>query len=125
MRQPRPVLLAIIALALLLPACASQKKPYRNVSGRDYSSVNKRSIAFLGEGIRDNKRLRKQVWPWSELWTENARNRKQSLSFLGSSLALGEIENMKTTWGNDFPNELKGPDDFWASLRFGFLDSGE
>ncbi|MHC4952746.1 MAG: hypothetical protein ACYTGZ_02560 [Planctomycetota bacterium] len=124
-RLARLVPLAALLVALLLPACKSDKKSYSHVSRRDYYSLNKTSVAFLGEGIRESKWHRKNVWDWGDLWTENARNRKEGLAFLGSSLARHEIENMKVTWGEDFPEHIRGHTEFWRSVRFGFLDSGE
>ena len=128
--SPQVSPMAISALALLLflgIGCAGRKKNYSEVEKRDYYSVNKSSVAFLTETFRRDRRTRKesfrQNYDWSALRRENARIQKESVKFVGGALSWGELKNAKQAWTVGLPRELKGPDDFWASVRFGFLDS--
>ena len=121
----------LVALVVVSAGCASkQKAPYRTQSqGRDYYSANKQSVNFLFGTFRKNRALyrekRNRMWGPGELRSENAAVRKQSVAFLWDALAAGEAESWKSAWTEQFPEMLRGPDDFGASVRFGLLDSGD
>jgi hypothetical protein len=121
--------IAPLVLLPLLVACASRKEAYVVPHKRDYYSINKSSVKFLLDGARSDRRLRKENfrrnWNWSELRRQNARIRKESLSFLGKSLTALEWEAAKQAWTVDLPRELKPTTNFGDSVRFGFLDSGD
>ncbi|MHC4941212.1 MAG: hypothetical protein ACYTHK_19940 [Planctomycetota bacterium] len=121
--------LVVLLLLPLAVACASKKKNYTEVQKRDYYSMNKASVSYLGETFRQEPRLAKESfkrnWNWSQLRRQNAKIQKTSVSFLGESLVALEWENAKFAWTKGLPRELRDKKDFWASVRFGFLDSGE
>jgi hypothetical protein len=125
------VLLFAAVLIVLASGCASGKKaPYHEQKrGRDYYSVNKESASFVFETFRQDWSARREhskaMWTVHELREKNARLRKESVAFTWSSLKAGEVESWKAAWTELFPDMLKGPEDFWASVRFGLLDSGD
>jgi len=121
-----------LALLLLLPlaACASHRpEPYREPRKRDYHSLNKSSLAFLRETGRQERELRKRNfrrnWNWKELRRQNRRIAKESVKFFGESLFALELETAKEAWGRGLWRELRDKKDFWGSVRFGLLDSGD
>ncbi|MHC4449027.1 MAG: hypothetical protein ACYS0E_02635 [Planctomycetota bacterium] len=127
MRRIR-LLVALLLLPLAV-ACASKKKNFSEVEKRDYYSLNKHSAKYLGETFKQEPRLIKESfqrnWNMSENRRVNATVQKDSVKFAGSSLTALEWENTKRSWGVGLPRELRDKKDFWGSVRFGFLDSGE
>ena len=124
-------LLVVAFLALIATGCASKRKApyYEKKQGRDYYSMNKESVSFLFETFRKDRELRregrKHVWQPGERRRENARIQKESVAFLWDALKAGEADSWKFAWTELFPDLLRGPDHFGASVRFGFLDSGD
>ena len=121
----------LLVALLLLPlavACASKKKNFSEVGKRDYYSLNKHSVRFLGDTFKQEPRLIKESfqrnWNMSENRRDNAAVQKESLHFLGTSLTALEWENAKRAWGVGLPRELRDKKNFGESVRFGFLDSG-
>ena len=127
----RIALLFAVLLVGFAAGCASKQKApyYEQKQGRDYYSANKESVKFLFDTFRQDRELRrehrKQMWSMSELREENRAIRKESVPFVFDSLAAGEVESWKYAWTVIFPDLLKGPEDFGASVRFGLLDSGD
>jgi len=124
-------LLLLVALAALTAGCASSKKaPYRaQKSGRDYYSVNKSSAAFIWDTFAQDMKFRKlknkRMYEPGERRAENKAVAKASVAFLWDALKAGETDGWKYAWTERFPEMLKGPEDFGASVRFGFLDTGD
>ena len=124
-------LLIAAFLALFATGCASkQKAPYHEKKqGRDYSSMNRESLSFLFGTFRQDRELRregrKHVWRPGERRRENAQVQKESVAFLWEALRAGEADSWKYAWTELFPELLRGPEDFGASVRFGALDTGE
>jgi len=124
-------LLLLFCCVFLFGACASKKKDpyYTRSSGRDYYSANKASVSFLFETftLEGNRRRegRARMWAKGEKRAESTAVRKASRAFLWDALKAGEVDAWKQTWTVQLPEMLKGPNDFAASVRFGFLDSGE
>ena len=118
-----------LLLVFLAVGCAGRKKAYSEVDKRDYYSVNKSSVKFLGRTFKEDPRMVRESfrnnWSWSELRRQNARLQKSSVKFLGESLVALEKDNAKHAWTVGLPRELRDKKDFWRSVRFGFLDSGE
>jgi len=107
---------------LLLCACAACR------SGRDYTSLNKSSFKFTMEGFRESwrgsKRNLRQDLAFKERAPENRRDRRESRAFLWDTLISNEGENFRNLLTN-IKESTKTPSERLASMRFGFLDSGE
>jgi len=125
-----PVLVLLAAALVLGSGCASKRKAAYNPerSGLDYYSANKSSVKFLLDTFRFDRGLRRQnkvrMWGKGEKRREAAAVQRESLKFLWDALKAGEAESWKHTWTEQFPEMLKGPDNFVESVRFGLLDSG-
>jgi hypothetical protein len=110
-------------LALLALAGCRSNHPHR-----DYTSVNKQGMDFLFDTVREGNRMRKQELhrdvQFSERAVEAKRVRKQSVQFAVNSVKAGERDNLQEIL--DVPKiEHVSWKKRLASMRFGFLDSGD
>ena len=126
-------------LILLLPlfavlGCRSRGEPQapsKPAPKHDYGSINASSLEFLRETFDESRAMsRRELREWSTgsraRREKNKLSTRRSLSFLGESLTTLERGNTRAM-GSNVADEFAGRNvpDFWASVRFGFLDSGE
>ncbi len=121
MPPPRPLLIALCALALSAAGCRSSK--------RDYTSLNRYSVDFLRETARDGRTLRRQnlreTMRFRERAPEIRRQAREGRRFAWETARKGELDNTRAAWSG-LRTELRGDrEEIAKSARFGFLDSGE
>jgi hypothetical protein len=110
------------ALLLVFLALAGCK------SGRDYTSVNKRSVDFFFDTFREGNKIRKknlkQDLAFSQRAPQNRMIRKTSVKFFWQSFWAEEWSGFK-----DLLNAPAAEARPWSErlyeMRFGFLDSGD
>ena len=111
-----------LALSLAFLALAGCK------SGRDYTSVNKASVNFLFDTFRNGNQVRKknlkQDLAFSKRAPRNKRVRQESREFAWQAFWEEEWSGFRDLL-NAPAAESKGKAERLASMRFGFLDSGD
>lgn len=111
-----------VALVLAFLALAGCK------SGRDYTSINRDSVHFLFDTFRDGNRIRKQNLKqdlaFSQRAPRNKQVRKESREFAWQAFWAEEGSGLKDLLHAPAA-ESKGKAERLASMRFGFLDSGD
>ena len=120
----------LLALLLALTGCRSSRAPIpeEDKPKRDYYSMNKKSVAFLREGARSSRELRKKNWRLTTAFRTRApaakKQRRLGRSFAVNSFFGGSLKEAGNMW-RGLKRELSWPDDFGEQARFGFLDSGK
>ncbi|HEX5136173.1 MAG TPA: hypothetical protein VFY93_04315 [Planctomycetota bacterium] len=116
-----------LALALSFVALAGCRSG-REGPDRDYTSVNKESVDFLFETFREGNKLRKenlkQDLAFSRRAPQNRMIRKTSAGFAWRSFWAEEWSGLSQIFHAPAA-EKKGRKERLASIRFGFLDSGD
>jgi len=122
-------------LALLLPlllACAAgcrSKPPRAEAPRRDYLSVNRAGLEFMGETLRESRALRRKNLGISlemkRREQENRMHRKEGLAFAAGTILGDERTRAGELWEALRRNAREETADHAASRRFGFLDSGD
>ena len=111
--------LALVLAFLALAGCRSD---------RDYTSVNGRSVNFLFDSFRHGNQVRKKSLKedlaFSQRAPRNKRVRKESRVFAWQSFWEEEWSGFRDLL-NAPKAESKAKGERLASMRFGFLDSGE
>jgi hypothetical protein len=111
--------LALVLAFLALAGCKS---------GRDYTSVNNRSVNFLFDTFRHGNQVRKKSLKedlaFGQRAPRNKRVRKESREFAWQSFWEEEGSGLRDLLHAPAA-ESKGKAERLASMRFGFLDSGE
>lgn len=110
--------LALVLAFLALAGCKS---------GRDYTSVNKRSVAFVFDTVRDGNRIRKknlkQDLAFSQRAPQNRMIRKTSAAFAWQAFWLEEGSGLSEIFHAREVERVPWSERL-AEMRFGFLDSG-
>jgi len=118
---------AVALFAVLLLAAAGCRSS-RERPDRDYTSLNRSSLDYLFETFREGSRMRKQslkqTVAFSRRAPENRRIRRESVGHAWESFWMDEGQGLKRIWGG-FAGQVKPKGERAASLRFGFLDTGD
>lgn len=116
-----------LAVALALVALAGCKSS-RERPDRDYTSVNKSSVDFLFDTFRDGSRVRKrnlkQDLAFSKRAPQSKMIRRTSLQFAWDSFWAEEWEGLSVIFDTPKTEHVPWPERK-ASMRFGFVDSGD
>jgi len=120
-----------LLLILLACACVGCRSSTRKVDApsHDYLSSNKQGWNFFWDSMSEGTKLRKKnlrtALNFSSRGAENNRIRKESLGFGWDSIFQDQFKEAGNAWraiGENLREEATG---IGASMRFGFLDSGD
>ena len=117
--------LVLLLLLIALVGCRSghQKKPQR-----DYTSINRSSRLFMSSMARRNRKLREQSWKdatdFDRRAAFNRRLNREGRTFAWEAITAQNRRSTRVMW-SAVKQESRRKEDFWKSVRFGFLDSGE
>jgi len=118
----------LLACAALLGGCRGAQVG-RLPDDRDYTSMNRSSLAFLKETIaQGNESSRKSLAKTLDFGPrieENLRLQRASRKFLGETLIQDEAANWEKMVARVAEELRFDPEAYAASARFGFLDSGD
>lgn len=96
---------------------------------RDYLSANRAGLAFLGDTIRDGRRMRRDnlrvALQVSRRGLENREQRRHGRTFAIESVFQGHWTRVRELWANVERNARENRRDDAYERRFGFLDSGD
>ena len=118
---------AVALFAALLLATAGCRSS-RERPDRDYMSLNRRSVDYLFETFREGRKIRKkslkQTVAFSQRAPENRRIRRESAGYAWQTLWMDEGKGLQRIW-QGLGGQVKSKGARAASMRFGFLDSGD
>jgi hypothetical protein len=119
--------LLLILLACACVGCRSSTKV--DAPSRSYVSANKQSWQFFWESMSEGTKLRKAnlrtALNFSSRMAENNRIRKECLGFGWDSIFQDQFREAGNTWRAIGENLREDTSAMGASMRFGFLDSGD